>query len=66
MDTDRLVAAIIRGFWTVVFPLIGSLVVYLMEPGVLEEIGVTNGAVALIVGAVLYGLKKYIWPDTKL
>jgi len=65
MDTDRLVAAIIRGFWTVVFPLIGSLVVYLMEPGVLESVGVTNASIALIIGAVLYAVKKFVWPDTK-
>ena len=66
MDTDRLVAAIIRAFWTVVFPLIGGLVAYLLEPGVLEEVGVTNAGLALAIGAVLYGVKKYVWPDTKL
>ena len=65
MDTDRLIAAVIRGFWTVVFPLIGSLVVYLMEPGVLEEVGVTNATIALVIGAVLYAVKKFVWPDTK-
>jgi hypothetical protein len=65
MDTDRLVAAVIRGFWTVVFPLIGSLVVYLMEPGVLESVGVTNATIALVIGAALYAVKKFVWPDTK-
>jgi hypothetical protein len=64
MDTNRLRAAIIRAFWTVIFPLIGSLVAYLLEPGVLEEVGVTIPALALGIGAVLYGVKKYIWPDT--
>jgi hypothetical protein len=66
MDWIRVRAAIIRAFWTVVFPLIGGLVAYLIEPGVLEEVGVTNASIALIVGAVLYGLKKLIWPDTVL
>lgn len=65
MDKDRIVAALIRAFWTVVFPLLGSLVVYLMEPGVLEEVGVTNASIALVIGAILYGVKKLIWPDTK-
>lgn len=65
MDKDRLVAALIRGFYTVIFPLIGSLVVYLQEPGVLEEVGVTNAIAALIIGGVLYAVKKAVWPDTK-
>jgi hypothetical protein len=66
MDKQRILAAIIRAFWTVVFPLIGALVTYLLEPGVLEEVGVTNAGLALAIGAVLYGLKKLIWPDTVL
>lgn len=66
MDWTRLRAALIRGFWTIVFPLIGALVTYLLEPGVLEEVGVTNAAIALVVGGLLYGLKKLIWPDTVL
>lgn len=66
MDWIRVRAALIRAFWTVVFPLIGSLVVYLMEPGVLEEVGVTNGGLALGIGAALYGLKKLFWPDSVL
>jgi len=66
MDTNRLRAAIIRAFWTVVFPLIGGLVAYLLEPGALEDVGVTNAALALGIGAVLYGLKKLIWPNTVL
>jgi len=66
MDTHRLRAAVIRALYTVVFPLIGALVTYLLEPGILEEVGITNGVLALGIGAVLYGLKKYIWPDTVL
>jgi len=46
--------------------LIGSLVVYLMEPGILEEVGVTNASIALVIGGVLYALKKMFWPDTVL
>ncbi len=66
MDTDRILAAVIRAFWTVVFPMIGGLVAYLLEPGVLEGVGVTNAGVALAVGALLYGLKRYLWPDSVL
>ena len=65
MDTERLTAAIIRAFWTVVFPLIGGLVTYLLEPGALESVGVTNGALVLAIGAVLYGVKKWLFPDTR-
>ncbi len=65
MDWARIQAALIRGFWTIVFPLIGSLVVYLMEPGVLESVGVTNATIALVIGAVLYAVKKAVFPDTK-
>jgi uncharacterized membrane protein YhaH (DUF805 family) len=65
MDTDRLIAAVIRFWWATLFPAIGGLVVYLLEPGVLEEVGITNGAVAVIIGGVLYGLKKLVWPDTR-
>lgn len=66
MDWIRVRAALIRAFWTVVFPLIGGLVAYLLEPGVLEEVGVTNAGIALAIGAVLYGLKKLVWPDSVL
>jgi len=66
MDWTRLRAALIRGFWTIVFPLIGSLVTYLLKPGVLQEVGVTNAAIALVIGGLLYALKKFIWPDTVL
>lgn len=64
MDSKRILASIIRAFWAIVFPLIGSLVVYLLEPGVLEEVGVTNASLALVIGGVLYGLKKLLWPDS--
>lgn len=66
MDWLRFRAALIRAFWAVVFPLIGGLVAYLVEPGVLEEIGITNTAIALVIGGLLYGLKKLFWPDTVL
>jgi len=66
MDWLRVRASLIRGFWAIVMPLIGSLVVYLMEPGILEEVGVTNASIALVIGGVLYALKKMFWPDTVL
>lgn len=66
MDFDRLLAAVIRSAYTVILPLVGALVTYLLGDGVLESIGVTNEVLALIIGAFLYGLKRYVWPDTKL
>lgn len=66
MDWNRIVAAIIRAFWTIIMPLLGALVTYLLGDGVLESIGVSNEVLALVIGAFLYGLKKYIWPDTVL
>ena len=65
MDWQRLQAAIIRLFWSVVLPLIGAGVTALLRPGALEEIGVTNGALVIGIGAVLYGVKKLAFPDTK-
>lgn len=65
MDTDRLLAAVIRAFWAFVMPALGGLVTWLLEPGALEEIGITNAALALGIGAVLYGLKKMLWPETR-
>ena len=66
MNTDRLLAALIRAFWAFVMPALGALVTWLLEPGALEQIGVTNAALALGIGAVLYGVKKLVWPDTRL
>ena len=67
MDWIRFRAAIIRFGWTVIFPLLGTGVTYLIaNPETLEEFGVTNGAIGLVIGAILYGLKKLFWPDTTL
>ena len=65
MNTSKLTAAVIRAFWTVVFPLIGALVSWLATGDNLQQIGVENATIALLVGGVLYGLKKYFWPTTK-
>ena len=65
MNTSKLTAAVIRAFWTVVFPLIGALVSWLATGDNLQQIGVENATIALLVGGVLYGLKKYFWPNTK-
>lgn len=65
MNWSKLSAAIIRAFWTVVFPLIGGLVNWLATGDNLQQIGVENAGVILVVGAFLYGLKKYLWPNTK-
>lgn len=66
MDWLRLRAGLIRALWTVVFPAIGAGVAYLLQPGALEEFGVTDGTIALVIGGVLYGIKKIVWPDTVL
>ena len=66
MDWIRFRGALIRAFWTVIMPLIGAGVVYLLEPGKIEEFGVTNGGAILIIGGILYGLKKLFFPNTTL
>ena len=65
MNTSKLSAAIIRAFWTVVFPLIGALVSWLATGDNLQQVGVENATIALLVGGILYGLKKYFWPTTQ-
>jgi hypothetical protein len=66
MDWTLFRAALIRAVYTVIFPLIGALVTYLLGDGVLESIGVTNEMAALIIGGILYGVKKLLFPDTVL
>ncbi len=66
MNWERLQAALIRGFWSTVFPLIGALVLWLANSQNLQDIGVEDTFVASIIAGVLYGLKKVIWPDTTL
>lgn len=68
MDWQRFEAALIRAFWSVVFPAIGVGVDRLYNWATeenLESIGVENFALATAIGAVLYFLKKYLWPETK-
>ena len=66
MDWSRVQAAIIRAFWTFVFPMLGSLVVWLTNEQNLEAVGVDDAALASIIAAALYGLKKLLWPDTTI
>ncbi len=66
MDWERLQAAAIRAFWAFVLPAIGGLITYLLQPGVLQSIGVENAALAYGIGALLYGVKKFAFPDTKI
>jgi len=66
MNWLRFRAALIRGFWTVVFPLIGGLVNWLLTGDGLHQIGVENASLILAIGGVLYALKKLFWPDTTL
>jgi len=66
MNWDRLKAALIRAFWTFVFPMIGVLVLWLTDVTNLNAIGVEDAIVASLIAAVLYGIKKMVWPDTTL
>ena len=65
MNWERFQAALIRMFYTAVLPLIGALVAWLIGDGNLESIGVESEYLALAIGAVLYGVKKLLLPDTK-
>jgi len=65
MDTAKLEAALIRAFYTFVFPLIGALLDWLLMDGNLESIGVTDGLIIIGISAALYGIKKYFFPNTK-
>ena len=65
MDWSKLSAAAIRAFYTVVFPLIGALVNWLITGDNLQSIGVENAGVILVVGGLLYGVKKYFFANTK-
>lgn len=64
MDWIRFRGALIRFAWSVIFPAVGALVAYLLGDGVLEDIGVTDPQFAVVIGAILYGLKRLFWPDT--
>ena len=64
MDWKRVRAALIRAFWTFVFPMLGVLVTWLANDQNLQEIGVTDAVMASLIAAVLYGVKRLIWPDT--
>lgn len=64
MDWARLKAALIRAFWSFVFPMIGVLVTWLANDQNLQDVGVTDAVLASVIAALLYGVKKLIWPDT--
>jgi len=66
MNWARLQASLIRAFWTFIFPMIGVLVLWLTDVTNLQAVGVEDALVASLIAAVLYGLKKMIWPDTTL
>ena len=66
MDWIRIRGALIRFFWSIIFPVIGAGIAYLLGDGVLESIGVTNPQLAVVIGALLYGIKKLGWPNTVL
>ena len=57
----------IRGFWAALLPMIGfaieAAIGYLANIDLLREW--FTAPVAILFGAVLYGVKRYYWPDTK-
>jgi len=65
MDKGRILAAVIRAFYTFIFPLIGAGISWLLNDGNLESIGVNDGLLIVAFSAVLYGLKKYFFSATK-
>ncbi len=66
MDWLRFRAALIRGGWTAVVMVAGAAITYLLGDGALEDIGITNEQLTVIIGAILYAAKKYLFPDSVL
>jgi len=66
MDWIRFRAALIRGGWTALVMVAGAAITYLLGDGALESIGITNEQLIVIIGALIYAVKKYLFPDTVL
>ena len=64
MNWTRFKAALIRAFWTFIFPMVGVLVLWATDIVNLQSVGIDNAMYASLIAAFLYGLKKLIWPDT--
>jgi hypothetical protein len=65
---ERIKAALIRGFWSFVFPAIGygvTLAINAVEGVDLTSMSVGNAVIIGGVSAGLYALKKLYWPDTE-
>lgn len=60
---ERAKAAAIRWVWTFVFPGIGFALDWITDFDKLIGFGLSV-PIALAVGATLYSIKKYKWPDT--
>jgi len=65
MDFSKLWAALIRAFYTIAFPIIATGIDWALQSGNLESVGVEDGFIILAISGFLYGLKKYLFPDTK-
>jgi len=60
---QRAKMSVIRGVWTFILPGLGFVVTWLTD---MERITVYFSVpVALVLGAFLYALKRYFWPDTE-
>lgn len=55
--------ATIRGMWTFILPGIGFALTWGVDN--IVDLGVYSLPVSLALGAFLYSLKKYLFPDTK-
>jgi hypothetical protein len=64
MNWTRFKAALIRAFWTFVFPMLGVLVLWLTDVTNLQSVGIDGAVYASLIAALLYGIKKLFWPDT--
>ncbi|HRY87207.1 MAG TPA: hypothetical protein P5305_04910 [Rubrivivax sp.] len=67
LNWTNIKAALIRFFWTIVFPGIGFMVSmsYNAIQGYdLSHASPANVAIVLGVGGALYAIKKKFWPDT--
>lgn len=64
MNWIRLRGALIRAFWTFVFPMLGVLVLWLTDVTNLQSVGVEDAMYASLIAALLYGVKKLVWPDS--
>lgn len=60
---ERLDAAAIRTGWSILFPALGFGVSVIAET--YSSLPVPQPWTGIVIGALAYGVKKYVWPDTQ-